>query len=93
MAYHSLKTLSNTDATLVSPNGVHSGTDITIQNVNSSGYIYIGGSTVSEDDYGYRILPNHAISVELSGQSSLYAIASVAGMNAAILNANLESGS
>lgn len=93
MAYHSLKTLSSTESTLVSPPGVHSGTDITIQNVNTSGYIYIGSSSVTAEDYGYRILPNHAISIELSGQSSLYAIASASGMKAAILNANLEFGS
>lgn len=93
MAYHSLKTLSDTESTLISPPGVHSGTDITIQNVNSSGYIYIGASSVTAEDYGYRILPNHAISVELNGQSSLYAIASELDMKVAILNANLESGS
>ena len=93
MAYHSLKTLDDTTPILVSPYGVHSGVDITIQNVNTSGYIYIGGSSVSSENYGYRILPNHAISIELNGQSSIYAISSAAGMKAAILGANLESGS
>lgn len=93
MAYHSIKTLSTTTPVLVSPNGVHSGVDITIQNVNTSGYIYIGGSSVTPEDYGYRILPNHAISIELNGHSSLYAVASANGLKAAILNANLESGS
>lgn len=93
MAYHSLKTLSNTQSTLVSPYGVHSGIDITIQNVNASGYIYIGGPSVSATNYGYRILPNHAISIELNGQSSLYATSSAPDMKAAILGANLESGS
>ncbi len=93
MTYHSLKTLSNTSATLLSPNGVHSGTDITIQNVNVSGYIYIGGPSVTAEDYGYRLLPNHAISVELGGQSSIYAVSSAPGMKAAVLNTHLESGS
>lgn len=93
MAYHSLKTLSNTATTLLSPFGIHSGVDITIQNVNASGYIYIGGENVSSTDYGYRLMPSHAISLELSGQSSLYAIASAPDMKVAVLNANLESGS
>lgn len=93
MAYHSLKTLSNTEAILISPVGVHSGVDITVQNVSASGYIYIGGADVSALDYGYRILPNHAISVELSGKSSLYAISSAPAMKAAVLGANLELGS
>lgn len=93
MVTHSLITLSDSVATRVSPPGTHSGTDITIQNVNSSGYIYIGSSTVSEEDYGYRILPNHAISVELNGKSSLYAVASVNAMKVAVLQTSLESGS
>lgn len=93
MVTTSLFTLSDSTPTRISPNGIHSGVDITIQNVNASGYIYIGTADVSEEDYGYRILPNHAISVELSGQSSLYAVASVNAMKAAVLRTNLESGS
>jgi hypothetical protein len=93
MATHSLTTLSNTTATRLTPNGVHSGIDFTIQNANSSGYIYIGAETVSSESYGYRILPNHAISIELNGQEAIYAVASEAGMKAAILKTKLESGS
>ncbi len=93
MAYHSLVTLSNVTSVLVSPPGTHSGIDITIQNVNASGHIYIGGTGVSSSDYGYRILPNHAISVELSGKSAIHAISSEPGMKAAVLSTSLESGS
>lgn len=93
MVTHSLITLSDSTASLVSPFGTHSGVDITIQNVNASGYIYVGNSTVSEENYGYRVLPNHAISIELNGKSSLYVVASVNGMKVAILRTNLESGS
>lgn len=93
MSIHSLLTLSDGTATRISPPGVHSGTDLTIQNVNDSGYIYIGGEAVSSTDYGYRILPNHAISVELAGKVALYAISSAPSMKAAILSVSLESGS
>ena len=93
MTTHELITLSNLESTRISPNGIHSGVDITMQNVNTSGYIYIGGENVSSSDYGYRIMHNHAISVELSGQSSLYAISSAPSMKLAVLNTNLESGS
>lgn len=93
MTTHSLITLSNTQVTKITPNGVHSGIDITMQNVNDSGYIYIGGEELSSTSYGYRIMPNHAISVELNGQSSLYAIASTNNMKLAVLNTSLESGS
>jgi hypothetical protein len=93
MTIHSLTTLSNTVATRLTPNGVHSGIDFTIQNVNASGYIYLGAEGVSAENYGYRILPNHAISVELNGKDALYAICSTPNMKAAILKTKLEAGS
>jgi hypothetical protein len=94
MASHSLITLSDSQKTRLTPNGTHSGRDITIQNVNSSGYIYLGGdNTVSSTNYGFRILPNQAISFELPGKDALYAIASTNGMSVAVLQTNLEKGS
>lgn len=66
--------------------------DITIQNVNDSGYIYVGDGGVTTTNYGYRILPNHAISFELSGKDDLYLIAENSNMLAAVLKINLESG-
>lgn len=92
MALQSLISLSTTTPSRVSPPGIHSGVDITIQNVNSSGYIYVGSSEVSSEAYGYRLLPNHAISIELGGQSSLYVVASASNMKAAVLVTNLEVG-
>jgi hypothetical protein len=93
MATHNLFTLSNSEKSRLTPPGVHSGMDITIQNVNASGYIYVGGIDVSSSNYGYRIQPNHAISFELPGTDSLYAIASAPDMKAAVLQTNLEKGS
>lgn len=93
MTEHSLINSSTSQATRITPNGTHSGMDITIQNVNSSGYIFLGGENVSSTNYGYRILPNHAISFELPGSDSLYAIASSDNMKVAVLKTNLEKGS
>lgn len=91
---HGLTTLSNITPIRLTPNGVHSGIDITLQNVNDSGYIYIGGSnTVSSTNYGFRIMPNHSISIELNGSDAIYAISSVNGMSLAVLKARLEYGS
>jgi hypothetical protein len=94
MAQHNLINLSNTTATLLSPMGRHSGADITIQNVNSDGYIYIGASNaVVSTNYGYRISPNSAVSFELPGSDALYAIGSTTGLKAAVITTNLDSGS
>jgi hypothetical protein len=93
MTLHATTTLSNTTATRLTPNGIHSGMDITLQNVNSSGYIYIGSSSVSSTNYGFRIMPNHSISFELPGKDSLYAIASINSMKVAVLQTGIEVGS
>jgi len=94
MAQHSLLNLSNSIPTIISPNGTHSGVDITIQNVNDSGYIYLGGtSNLSNTNYGFRILPNHSISFELPGKDSLYAIGSASNLNIAVIQTSLENGS
>jgi len=93
MTQHELVTLSNTSATRLTPIGLHSGMDITIQNVNDSGYIYLGGdSNISSTDYGFRILPNHSISFELPTPDALYAIASTNNIKIAIIKTGLESG-
>lgn len=89
---HSLVTLSNTTATRLTPNGKHSGMDITLQNVNDSGYIYIGGEGVTSSNYGFRIMPNHSFSIELNGNDAIYATASTNGLSLAVLKARLEAG-
>ena len=91
MTIHQIFTLSDSATTRLTPLGTHSGMDITVQNVNSSGYIYIGGENVSSSSYGFRILPNHAISFELAGEDSLFAIASVDDLNIAVIKIGLES--
>lgn len=92
MTAHNLYTVG-TDPIKITPNGTHSGMDITIQNVNSSGYIYVGAEGVSNSSYGYRILPNHAISFELHGKDALYIVASAPEMKVAVITMNLEMGS
>jgi len=91
MTQHNLITISDSVATRITPPGTHSGMDITVQNVNSSGYIYLGGEDVSDEDYGYRILPNHALSIELPGKDALYVIGSIANLKVAVLKTGLES--
>ena len=93
MTLHSHTTLSSASATRLTPNGLHSGMDITIQNINASGYIYIGGEGLTSSSFGYRVAPDHAISFELPGGDSLYALSSEDEMSIAVLKTNLVSGS
>ena len=92
MTTHSLTTLSNSAATRLTPNGTHSGMDITIQNVDASAIVYIGGEGVTSSSYGFRLAPGSAFSIELSGKDSLYAITDTNGSSVAVLKTNLESG-
>ena len=92
MTQSNIVNLLNNAPTRLSPFGTHSGIDITIQNVNVSGYIYVGGENVSSSNYGYRIQPNQAISFELGGRDTLYAISSAPAMVAAVIIIALETG-
>jgi hypothetical protein len=66
--------------------------DITIQNVDSSAYVYLGGEGVTSSNYGYRIAPGHAISWELQGRDGLFAITDINNSKIAVMKTNLESG-
>ena len=90
MTTHSLTTLSSSSATRLTPNGIHSGMDITIQNVDASAYVYIGGEGVTALNYGYRIAPGSAWSIELPGRDSLYAITNVNSSKIAVIQTGLE---
>lgn len=91
MTTHEIFNLSTSVPTRLTPLGTHSGIDITIQNINESGYIYIGSEDVTTTSYGFRILPNHSISFELAGEDSLFAVSSVADLDIAVIKIGLES--
>jgi len=92
MTTHALTTLSNTTATRLSPNGVHSGMDLTVQNIHASAIVYLGGEGVTSSDYGYKLAAGSSWSVELPGQDALYAISSTNNSQVAVLKTGLELG-
>lgn len=92
MTTHATISLSNETDTKLTPNGLHSGMDITIQNLDSSAYVYIGGEGVTAENFGYRIAPASAISFELPGKNALYAISDTDNAQIAVLKTGLEVG-
>jgi hypothetical protein len=92
MTTHLTTSLYSGNATLVSPLGIHSGVDITIQNLDSEAYVYIGGEGVTSSNFGYRVAPATAVSFELPGKDALYATTSSASSQIAILRTGLEVG-
>jgi hypothetical protein len=91
MTQHNIYTLNNEDAVRITPNGLHSGMDITLQNVSPMANIFVGGEGVTLEDYGYRIQANSAISFELPESDSLYVIADTDGAQLAVIQIGLES--
>ena len=87
---HAIHALNTATAVKVTPGGTHSGCDITIQNINSTGYVYVGGEGVTTSNYGFRILPNHSISFELVGKDHIYLVSSENGLSAAVIMIALE---
>ena len=87
---HRIVTLNSTTPIAVSVTGNHAGRDITIQNISSTAQVYIGGPDVSTTNFGYKIAPNSAWSVELFKEDVIYAVASTES-DVAVLELALES--
>jgi len=91
MTTHALTSLT-TSATRITPNGIHSGMDITIQNVDETAIVYLGGEGVTSSNYGYKLEANEVFSVELPGADALYALSTINASKIAILKFGLEQG-
>jgi hypothetical protein len=87
---HKHVVLNDTNAVAVSATGNHTGRDITIQNISDTAYVYIGGEGVSIGDYGYRLIPHAAWSVELRAGEVLYAVTSENDSEVAVIELGLE---
>jgi len=76
MTTHIVKVLSISSATLLGHTLVHSGEDLTIQNLDTVYSVYIGGTeSVTSSSFGYRLPPEEAVSFALTGKDELWAIA------------------
>ena len=86
MIRHEIKAISNTIPVSIDiPNHIPVTYTLIIQNINADGYIYLGGSDVSSTNYGFRISPNQAFTIEMPASYFVYGIASAAGMTAAVM--------
>lgn len=89
--YHELLTLSDETETELTPEGkTHSGLDLTVQNVHATANVYIGGEGVTALNYGYKLEPGDAFSIELNPRDELFAISDVDGSELALLRVLLE---
>jgi hypothetical protein len=86
MIRQSIKPLSTTvPVELTIEDSINSVCTLVVQNVNATGYIYIGNSSVSSSNYGFMIYPSQAFTVELRPYDRIYAVAS-ASINAVCMS-------
>lgn len=91
MTTHNLVYLPTAEtAVRLTPNGLHSGLDVTVQNVNETATIYLGGEGVSSGNYGFKLPAGSAFSIELPSTDALYAVSSENGVSVATLSFSLE---
>ena len=67
---HNTLYVSDTSTVIVDATGGF-GHDVTIQN-NGSEVLFLGGNNVNNEDFGFKLAPNAAISFELDGQDAIY---------------------
>jgi hypothetical protein len=89
--YHELVVLSDTTETELTPEGkVHSGLDLTVQNIDEEAIVYLGGEGVTAENYGYKLEPGDGFSIELNPRDQLYAISDTDESEVALLRVLLE---
>lgn len=87
---HRIVELNSETSVAVSITGNHAGRDITIQNISTTATVYLGGSNVTTTDFGYKLAPNSAWSVELRKEDVIYAVSSSTS-DVAVFELGLES--
>jgi hypothetical protein len=91
MTQHAIVTLSDTTPTLVSqPGKVFLGEDLTIQNIDGSAEVFVGGPDVSATSYGFKLAPGGAISFEVPARDKIYVISDTDESEVAVLRLGLE---
>ena len=86
MIKHNIITISDTESTSLDiSETIRSTFTLVIQNINASGYIYIGNAGVISSNYGFRLSPNQAFTIELPSSQNLYAIASDPGLSVSVM--------
>jgi hypothetical protein len=66
------------------------GRDVTLQNNNATANVFIGGPGVTTSNYGFKLVPNAAISFELDGTDNIWAVGSANSATINIMRIDLE---
>jgi hypothetical protein len=90
MASHNTFQVNDTPVRITPP-GVHSGMDITIQNTSLDNNVFLGGpGTLNSSTFGYMMPPLSTFSVELPPRDAIYAVTENGDALVAVFRLGLE---
>jgi len=82
---HKIVSLNGTAQNLVVREETDARNTLSIQNVASTGFAYLGGYGVSSSDYGYKLYPGQSFIIEMAPSDDIWAVGD-SGVSVAIFN-------
>ena len=61
---------------------------LSVQNIMSSGYAYLGNADVTPSAYGHKLYPGQSFTIELAPNDNLYAVGD-SGVQIAVFNLDI----
>lgn len=89
MIKHRMYSLNSSPTNLVIHEVIDSMNTLSIQNVSSSGFVYIGTSSVTSSSYGHKLFPGSSLNIDLAAATNIYAVGD-AGTTIAVLESQLS---
>ena len=71
---HRLITLNGTAQNLVVREATDARNTMSIQNIMSKGFAYLGGPGVTSSNYGHKLYPGQSFTVEMASSDDLWAV-------------------
>jgi len=88
MLRHRIVELSETPILMTTKEPVDRLNILSIQNIMSSGYAYLGYDNVSLNSYGHKLYPGQSFTIELAPNDKIWAVGD-AGVSVAIFNLDI----
>ena len=71
---HRILTLNSTPQRLDINELINSRATLSVQNIVTTGYAYIGNSNVTTTDFGHKLYPAQSFTIEMSSSDDLWAV-------------------
>jgi hypothetical protein len=82
---HKIQALNSTPVNLVIREAADARNSMSIQNVASTGFAYLGAAGVTSSDFGIKLFPGQIYTIELAPSDDIWAVGD-SGVSVAIFN-------